>query len=97
MRRAATRRRVRSAASSCRLLDGLSLGDAQARAARAWIALDFLVRRAHELADQLQSRPSERRNVRQPRVRFVATRLARHEPFDDPVLERMEADHDETA
>ncbi len=73
----------------------LALRDAQTRAARARIALDLFIARADEPADELQARPRVGRDVRQSGVHLVAARFASHEALDDPVLERVEADHEE--
>ena len=90
------RRRV---SSSCLLMRPARAACARrlagARCARADCARALVRTGAHELADEREARPRMRRNVRQARVRLVAARFARHETFDDAVLERVEADDDE--
>src|SRR5690606_32533091 len=61
------------------------------------VARDLLGRRANQAAAELQRGTREGRDVRQPGIPRVAARRAREMPLDDPVLERVEADHDETS
>src|SRR5690606_40483808 len=67
------------------------------RAARARVALDLGGRRTNQPAAKAQGRTRGGRNVRQTRIARIAARRAREVALDDPVLERVEADDDETA
>src|SRR6185503_330838 len=72
-------------------------GDTHHGAARTRVARDLCLVGERRPTDELQARPRRRRDLREPGPGRVLAAAGSHEALDDAVLERVEADHDETS